>query len=149
MLLRIAIVISLVFAAAGVVCLLIGRRAVRRRVTAMAAVRVGSLALGMGAWLALASTVLLWIFPLNVLLTLGTGYFGTRRALEILPRSEVRASVLMAFALGVGVAAAITSSADSFLTHVAGPYSLLNALVFACAAYLVMRLGKPPGATPT
>lgn len=147
MLSRIAIAMSLVLAVAGVVYVPVARGDLQSKASIAAAVRVGSLALGMGAWLTLASTVLLWIFPFSVLLPLAVGYVGTKQALHAFPRSEVRASALLAFALGAGVAAAIASSGDSFLTYVAGPYSLLNAVALAGASYLVLRVVMPPAAT--
>lgn len=147
MLPRIAIAMSLVLAAAGVVYFLIPRGGAPNKASIAVAVRVGCLALGMGVWLALASTALLWVFPFNVLLSLAVGYVGTKQALHAFPRSEVRASVLLAFALGVGIAVAIATLGDSFLTYVAGPYSLLNALALAGAAYLALRVVVPPGVT--
>jgi hypothetical protein len=147
MLPRIAVAISLVLAIAGVVYILASRGKLQNKASIAVAVRVGCLALGMGAWLALASTALLWIFPFSVLLSLVVGYVGTKQALRAFPRNEVRASALLAFALGAGVAAAIASSGDAFLTYVAGPYSLLNAIAFAGASYLVMRGVASPEAT--
>lgn len=146
MLPRIAIAMSVVLAVAGVVYFLALRGGRYNKASLATAVRVGCLALGMGAWLALASTVLLWIFPLSVLLSLAVGYVGTKQTLHAFPRSEVRASALLAFALGVGVAAAIASSGDSFLTYVAGPYSLLHAIALAGASYLALRVAVPPAA---
>ena len=147
MLPRIAIAISVVLAVAGVVYFLALRGGRHNKASLASAVRVGCLALGMGAWLALASTVLLWIFPFSILLSLAVGYFGTKQALHAFPRGEVRASALLSFALGAGVATAIASSGDSFLTYVAGPYSLLNAIALAGASYLVLRVVAPPGVT--
>ena len=147
MLPRIAIAVSVVLAVAGVVYFLALRGGRHNKASLATAVRVSCLALGMGAWLTLASTVLLWIFPLSVLLSLAVGYVGTKKALDAFPRNEVRASALLAFALGAGVAAAIASSEDSFLTYVAGPYSLLNAVALAGASYLALRVAVPPAAT--
>lgn len=147
MLTRIVIAISLVFAVAGVVYFIAPRGGLRSKATIATAVRVGCLALGMGAWLTLVSTALLWIFPFSVVLSLAVGYAGTKQALHAFPRSEVRASVLLSFALGVGIASAIASSEDSFLTYVAGPYSLLNAIALAGGSYLVLRVVAPPGVT--
>jgi hypothetical protein len=147
MLPRIAIAISVVLAVAGVVYFLALRGGRHNKASLATAVRVGCLALGTGAWLTLASTVLLWIFPFSILLSLAVGYFGTKQALHAFPRDEVRASALLSFALGAGVATAIASSEDSFLTYVAGPYSLLNAIALAGASYLVLRVVAPPGAT--
>ena len=147
MLPRIAIAMSLVLAVAGAVYFLASRGGASDKASIATAVRVGCLALGMGAWLALASTALLWIFPFSVLLSLAVGYVGTKQALHAFPRREVRASVLLALALGLGTAIAIASLGDSFLTYVAGPYSLLNALALAGAAYLALRVVRPPGVT--
>jgi uncharacterized protein YjeT (DUF2065 family) len=134
MLTRIAIAVSLVLVAAGVVYLVVPRGGSHAKASIATAVRVGCLALGMGAWLVLASTALLWAFPFSVLASLAVGYGGTKKALHAFPPSEVRASAWLAFALGVGIAGAIAASGDSFLTYVAGPYSLLNAVAVAGAS---------------
>ena len=143
MLPRIAIAVFLVLAVAGVVYFFAQRGGLRNTASIAVAVRVGCLALGMGAWLTLVSTALLWVFPFSVLMSLAVGYVGTKQALHAFPRNEVRVSAVLSFALGVGIATAIASSGDSFLTYVAGPYSLLNAIALAGASYLVLRVAAP------
>lgn len=145
---RIGIAMALVLALAGMAYLLFQHGDQRKKASIGVAVRVGCIALGMGAWLALASTALLWIFPFSILLSIAVGYIGTKRALHAFPRAEVQASALLSLALGLGVAVAIAASGDSFLTHVAAPYSLLNAIALAVSSYLALRFADREAAGP-
>jgi hypothetical protein len=139
MLLRIATAVGFTLALAGLVYVLTNQRGLSAKASLPSALRVGCLTLGASAWLALASTALIWLFPLNVVATAAVGYFGTRSAMAAVPAPEVKAFAILAAVSGVAIAAAVATSGDPFMLHVAGPYSLLNTVTMAGAAYIAMR----------
>ena len=67
------------------------------------------------------------------------GYLGTRSAKGAFPSSEVKAFVVLSFACGVSIAAAIATAGDPFMLQVAAPYSLLNAVAMAGSLYFALR----------
>jgi hypothetical protein len=139
MLLRIAAAVGFTLALAGLAYVLSNKRGQPTGPSLPSALRVGCLALSASAWLALASTALIWLFPLNVLASAAAGYFGTRSAKAACPESEVRACAILAAVCGVAIAAAVATAGDPFMLHVAAPYSLLNAVAMAGAAYMALR----------
>jgi hypothetical protein len=139
MLLRIATAIGVTLALAGLIYVLSCLRAHRTSPSIASTVRVGCLALAASAWLVLASTALIWLFPLNVVASAAVGFFGTRSALTALPQSEVKAFAALAFACGTAIAAAVATGGDPFMLQVAAPYSLLNSFAMAASAYIALR----------
>ncbi len=139
MLLRIATAIGVTLALAGLLYALSSRPGKPAQPSLAAAPRVGCLALGASAWLAMASTALVWLFPLNVVASAAVGYFGTRSAQSAFPASEVKVFVILASACGVAIAAALATGGDPFVLQVAVPYSLLNAIALGAAAYMALR----------
>jgi hypothetical protein len=139
MLLRIATTVGITLALAGVVYALSGRGTDSDKPSFASAVRVGCLSLGASAWLALASTALLWVFPLNIVASAVIGYLGTRSAKSAFPASEVKAFVLLSLACGASFAAAIATAGDEFMLQVAAPYSLLNTVAMAGSSYFALR----------
>ena len=139
MLLRIATAIGVTLALAGLLYALSSRPGKPAQPSLAAALRVGCLALGASAWLAMASTALVWLFPLNVVASAAVGYFGTRSAQSAFPASEVKAFVILASACGAAIAAALATGGDPFVLQVAAPYSLLNAIALGAAAYMALR----------
>ncbi len=142
MLLRIATAVGFTLAIAGLFYVLSNQRGQPHRASLPAALRVGSFTLGASCWLALASTALIWLFPLNLVASAAFGYFGVRSAKAAFPAQEVKAFAILAAVSGLAIAAAIATEGDPFMLHVAGPYSLLNALAMAGAAYMALRRGR-------
>jgi hypothetical protein len=142
MLLRIATAVGIVFALAAVIYALSGHSSRSVKPSFAAAVRVGCLALGASAWLVLASTALLWVFPLNVVASAVIGYYGVKRAQSAFPASEVKSLAILSFAAGTSIAAAIATAGDAFMLQVAAPYSLLNAVAMAIPAVLVVQRAR-------
>ncbi len=139
MLLRIAAAVGFTLALAGLVCVLSNHLGHRARPSLPSALRVGCLALGASAWLALASTALIWIFPLNVVASAAVGYFGIRSARSAFPAPEVKASTILAAVSGFAIAAAVATAGDPFMLRVAAPYSLLSTVAMVGAAYMALR----------
>ena len=139
MLLRIATAVGIAFALAGVIYALSGLAGRSVKPSLASAFRVGCLSLGASAWLVLASTALIWVFPLNIVASAVIGYLGTGRAKGAFPASEVKAFVILSFAAGACIAAAIATAGDAFMLQVAAPYSLLNAIAMAGSSYLSLR----------
>jgi hypothetical protein len=139
MLLRIATAVGIALALAALLYALAPRSASAPRPTIATAVRVGSIVIGCTAWLVLASTALLWLFPFNVAASAVVGYASTRSARSAFPVNELKAFAALSLVCGASVAAALASSADPFMVQVAAPYSLLNALALATASFLTSR----------
>ena len=139
MLLRIATAVGIALALAGVVYALAGQATHSSKPSLASALRVGCLSLGASAWLTLASTALIWVFPLNIVASAVIGYLGTRSAKGAFPASEVKVFVVLSLACGASIAAAIATAGDPFLLQVAAPYSLLNTVAMAGASYLALR----------
>ena len=139
MILRIAIAVGIAFALAAVIYALSGQSNRSIKPNLASAVRVGNLSLGTSAWLVLASTALIWVFPLSIVASALIGYYGTKKAQGAFPASEVKAFVILSFATGASIAVAIATDGDSFMLHVAAPYSLLNAIAMAVSSYLALR----------
>jgi len=139
MLLRTATAVGIALALAGAVYALSGQFTRSVKPSFASAFRVGCLSLGASAWLLLASTALIWVFPLNIVASAVIGYVGTRRARGAFPSSEVKAFVLLSFASGASIAAAIATAGDPFMLQVAAPYSLLNAVAMAGSSYFAFR----------
>lgn len=139
MLLRIATAVGIAFALAAVIYALRSQRNRSVKPTFASVVRVGCLSLGASAWLGLASTALIWVFPLNVVASAVIGYYGTKKAQSAFPASEVKAFAILSFAAGTAIAAALATEGDPFMLQVAAPYSLLNAVAMAISAFLALR----------
>ena len=139
MLLRIATSVGVAFALAAVIFALSGQSSRSVKHSFASAVRIGCLSLGASAWLVLASTALIWAFPLNVVASAVIGYYGTKKALGAFPVSEVKAFATLSFAAGIAIAVAIATAGDPFMLQVAAPYSLLNAVAMAIPSYLALR----------
>ena len=139
MLLRVATGIGVVFALAAVIYALSGQSSRLAKPSFASAFRVGCLSLGATAWLVLASTALIWVFPLNVVASAAISYYGTKKAQSGFPALEVKAFAILSFAAGASIAAAIATAGDPFLLQVAAPYSLLNAVAMAISAYFALR----------
>ena len=139
MLLRIATAVGITFALATVIHALRSQKSRPIRSTLASAVRVGCLSLGASAWLGLASTALIWVFPLNVVASAVIGYYGTKKAQRAFPAPEVKAFAILSFAAGTAIAAALATEGDPFMLQVAAPYSLLNAVAMAISACLALR----------
>ena len=139
MLLRIATALGITFVLAAVVYALSGwtNRPVKPNIASVA--RVFCLSLGAIAWLVLASTALLWAFPLNSLASAVFGYCGTKMALSEFSTSEVKVFAILSALAGASVAAALATAGDPFMLYVAAPYSLLNTLALAIASYFALR----------
>ena len=139
MLLRIATAVGIAFALAAVIYALRSQRSRSVKPTFASAVRVGCLSLGASAWLGLASTALIWVFPLNVVASAVISYYGTKKAQSAFPASEVKAFAILSFTAGTAIAAALATEGDPFMLYVAAPYSLLNAVAMAISAFLALR----------
>ena len=139
MLLRIVTSVGIAFALAAVIYALSGQSSRAVRPNLASAVRVCCLSLGASAWLVLASTALIWVFPLNIVASAVIGYYGTKKAQTALPASEVKAFAILSFAAGASIAAAIATAGDPFMLQVAAPYSLLNAVAMAISSYFALR----------
>jgi hypothetical protein len=139
MLLRVAASVGIVFVLAAGIYALSGQSGRAVKPNLASAVRVCCLSLGASAWLVLASTALLWVFPLNIVASAVIGYYGTKSARRALPASEVKAFAILSFAAGAAVAAAIATAGDPFMLQVAAPYSLLNAVAMAISSYFAFR----------
>ncbi len=139
MLVRIAAAVGIAFALATVLFALRGHSG---RANFASVARVGFLSLGAAAWLGLASTALLWVFPINVVASAYIGFYATRRALKAFQPLEVKAFAMLSFAAGAAIAAAIATKGDAFLLQVAAPYSLLNAAAMAIAALIALRSSR-------
>ncbi len=139
MLLRIATAVGIAFALAAIVYALSGRsnRSAKRSFAPI--VRVGCLAFGASSWLVLASTALIWVFPLNIVASAVIGYYGTKKAQTPFPTSEVKAFAVLTFAAGSSIAAAIATAGDAFMLQVAAPYSLLNAVAMGVSSFIAFR----------
>ncbi len=139
MLLRVATSVGIAFALAAVIYALPGQRSRAAKPNLASAIRVSCLALGASAWLVLASTALIWAFPLSIITSAILGYYGTKKAQSAFPVSEVKAFAVLTFVAGVSIAAAIASAGDPFMLQVAAPYSLLNAVAMAISSYFALR----------
>jgi hypothetical protein len=139
MLLRIATAVGIAFTLAAVIYALRSQRSRSVKTTFASAVRVGCLSVGASAWLGLASTALIWVFPLNVVASAVIGYYGTKKAQRAFPAPEVKAFAILSFAAGTAIAAALATEGDPFMLQVAAPYSLLNAVAMAISACLALR----------
>ena len=139
MLLRIATAVGIAFALAAVIYALQSRGSRFVKPTFASAARVGFLSLAASAWLGLASTALVWVFPLNVVASAAIGYYGTKKAKRVLAGSEVKAFAALSFAAGTAIAAALATEGDPFIRQVAAPYSMLNAVAMAISAFLALR----------
>ncbi|MCZ8032839.1 MAG: hypothetical protein O9339_19155 [Rubrivivax sp.] len=139
MLLRIATAVGIALALAGVWYALTSRSARSPKPTIAAAVRIGCMALGSTAFLLLASTALLWLFPLNVVASAVVGYASTKSARLAFPVKELKAFAALSLVCGASIAAALATSPDPFMLQVAAPYSLLNAMAFAGASFFTLR----------
>ena len=107
--------------------------------TLAAAIRVGTLVLGAGAWLLLSGTVLLWVFPLNIVASGYFAYFAVRSLLTAFPHNELRLAAVLALLLGLSISAYIWIAGDPAMRFIAGPYSLLNLAIFLGTSALVFR----------
>ena len=141
MLLRIATAVGIAFALAAIIYALSGRTSRSAKPSFAPVVRVGCLALGASSWLVLASTALIWVFPLNIVASAVIGYYGTKKAESTFPASEVKAFAILTFAAGTSIAAAIATAGDPFMLQVAAPYSLLNAVALAISSFIA--IGPP------
>jgi hypothetical protein len=142
MLLRIATAVGVTFALAAVIYALSTQKHPSVKPSFASVFRVGLLSLAASAWLGLASTALLWVFPLNVVASAVIGYFGTRKAQLAFPASEVKAFAILSFTAGTAIAVALATAGDPFLLQVAAPYSLLTAAAMAGSAFLALRLPR-------
>jgi hypothetical protein len=139
MLLRVAAAVGIAFALAAGIYALSGKSSRAVKPNLASAIRVCCLSLGASAWLVLASTVLIWVFPLNIVASAVLGYYGTKKARSAFPASEVKAFAILSFAAGAAIAAAIATAGDAFMLQVAAPYSLLNAVAMASSSFLALR----------
>jgi hypothetical protein len=139
MLLRVTAAVGIAFVLAAGIYALSGQSSRAVKPNLASAVRVCCLSLGASAWLVLASTALIWLFPLNVVASTVIGFYGTKEARGAFPASEVKAFAFLSFTAGASIAAAIATAGDPFMLQVAAPYSLLNALAMAISSYLALR----------
>ena len=139
MLLRIAAALAFTAALAGVALMLARRFSRSGAPSYPSAFRLGYVFLGASAWLTLASTALLWVFPLSVVASATIGYLGTKGAKISLQGAEVKALVLLPLVSGAAIAVAMATYGDPFLLQVATPYSVLNTIAMVGTAYLTLR----------
>jgi len=139
MFLRTATAVGIAFSLVALIYALGTQRSRSVKPSFVSVIRVGCLSLSASVWLGLASTVLIWVFPLNVIASAVIGYYGTKKAMGAFPTLEVKAFAILSFAAGTAIAAALATEGDPFLLYVVAPYSLLNTIAMSISAFLALR----------
>ena len=101
--------------------------------------RVGVLVLVAALWLVLSSSVLLWIFPLNIVASGYVAYFIVKHVAATFRRTQLQIAAALVLVLGLLLSGYILVAGDPAMKYIAGPYSLLNLAVFLVTASLVYR----------
>jgi hypothetical protein len=90
-------------------------------------------------WLALSSTLLLWVVPVSLLLSLAVGYFAAKLLLRRVALTELRVTLVVVVLSALSVAAAVVLTADPAFRYIAGSYMLVNIALFVVSAFATLR----------